>query len=380
MASTPFSIRRHFAHLKDPRLQRCRRHRLMDIIAIALCAVIAGCDNWQQIALFGRRRHDWLKTFLALPNGIPSHDTFERLFARLDPQAFQACFRSWVQALAGALGVGHIAIDGKTLRRSGAAGAGLGPLQLVSAWATAQHLSLGQAAVDGDSNEITAIPRLLELLDLKGALVTIDAVGCQKEIARQIVEGGGDYLLTVKQNQPQLLADIQDRFVAALDSDFAGLQHDVYETEDREHGRHERRCYRILYDPEGFGQQEAWAGLRVIGVCYSERTVGGKTSEEVRFFIGSKKARARAYGRALRNHWQVENGLHWQLDVTFDEDQSRVRQRQAAENLALLRRFALGLLKQHPDKGSVACKRLAAALDPAFLEEVLYGAGKVENL
>src|SRR6476619_4401000 len=228
------SIPRFFAPLQDPRRAHRRLHRLRDIVVIALCAVIAGAEDWQQIVTFGRKRLDGLRGFLELPNGIPSHDTFERVFDRLKPQAFQACFRDWVQAVSAALRIQHIAIDGKTLRGSGSAK--LGPLHLVSAWATAQHLSLGQVAVDAKSNEITAIPKLLELLDLNGALVTIDAMGCQKEIARGIVEAGGDYVLTVKDNQPHLLADIQECFAAALENDFAGLKHDSYQTKDKGHG------------------------------------------------------------------------------------------------------------------------------------------------
>src|SRR5438067_920675 len=219
------SIPKFFAKLKDPRRAHRRRHHLQDIIVVALCAVIAGAQDWQQIVTFGRKRFDWLCTFLELPHGIPSHDTFERVFDRLKPQAFQACFRDWVHAISAALPVQHIAIDGKTLR--GSQSAKLGPLHLVSAWASAQHLSLGQVAVDAKSNEITAIPALLELLELNGALVTIDALGCQKAIAQQIVDQGGHYALVVKDNQEHLLEDIQQAFIKALDTDFAGLDHDV---------------------------------------------------------------------------------------------------------------------------------------------------------
>jgi predicted transposase YbfD/YdcC len=369
MPQPSLALKRHFAPLKDPRRRHGRLHRLLDIVAIAICAVIAGADDWQQVEAFGRRRHPWLKGFLALPNGIPSHDTFERVFDRLDPQAFQACFRHWVQALAERLGVKQVAIDGKALR--GSAAGGLGPLHLVSAWATAHHLLLGQVAVADKSNEIPAVPRLLELLDLHGALVTLDALGCQKEIAQKVVAAGGDYLLTVKDNQPALFEDIQACFAKALDGDFAGLDHDRYESAGRGHGRQEKRCCYILRELEGIRQRETWPGLSVIGLCYSERTAGGETSAEVRYFIGSKAAGARYYGKALRGHWGIENCLHWQLDITFGEDGSRVSRRHGAENFALLRRLALVLLKQHPDKGSMACKRLSAAWDTDFLEEVL---------
>lgn len=363
------SIPKFFAKLQDPRRAHRRLHRLQDIIVIALCAVIAGAQDWQQIVTFGRKRHDWLGGFLELPNGIPSHDTFERVFDRLKPQAFQACFRDWVQAISAALRIKHIAIDGKTLRGSGSAK--LGPLHLVSAWATTQHLSLGQVAVDAKSNEITAIPRLLELLDLNGALVTLDAMGCQKAVAQKIVDQGGHYALTVKDNQEHLLEDIQDAFLKAFDSDFAGVDHDEYQTRERGHGREEYRSYTVLHSTQGIRHADAWAGLTTLGLCYSERTVKGETTTECRFFIGNKRASAKYYARGLRHHWGIENNLHWQLDVNFAEDDNKVQKRNAAENLALLRRLTLSLLKAHPSKDSIAKKRFAAALDPSFLEEIL---------
>jgi predicted transposase YbfD/YdcC len=282
------AIPTYFAKLKDPSRAHRRLHRLQDFLVIALCAVIAGAQDWQDIVTFGRKRRDWLRRFLELPHGIPSHDTFERVFDRLQPQAFHACFRQWVQAVSAALGIKHVAIDGKTLRGSGSAA--LGPLHLVSAWATVQHLSLGQVAVDAKSNEITAIPALLELLDLAGAVVTIDALGCQKAIAQQIVEQGADYVLTVKENQEHLLADIQSRFERALHTDCAGLEHDSYAKRERGHGREEYRCYTVLYTTEGLRQEADWAGLKAIGMCYSERTVQGQTTTEVRYFIASKRA------------------------------------------------------------------------------------------
>ena len=371
------SIPQYFAKLKDPRRAHRRLHHLQDIIVIALCAVIAGAQDWQQIETFGRKRRDWLQGFLELPNGIPSHDTFERVFDRLKPQAFQACFREWVQAVSAALRIKHVAIDGKTLR--GSRSAKLGPLHLVSAWATAQHLSLGQVAVDAKSNEITAIPALLDWLDLQGAIVTIDAMGCQKAIAQKILDQGGDYILTVKENQEQLLEDIQQTLADACERDFAGLEHDTHETRERGHGRQEYRCYTVLHDTAGLRHADAWAGLTTIGMCYSERTVAGETATEARYFIGSKSASARYYGQGLRNHWGIENNLHWQLDVNFGEDGNRVQKRNAAENLALLRRLTLSLLKAHPSQDSIAKKRFAAALDTTFLEEILRADGILEK-
>lgn len=374
---SPVAIKKHFRTLKDPRRRHRRLHRLLDIIAIAICAVICGANDWQEVATFGRRRRAWLKRFLDLPNGIPSHDTFERVFDRIDPRAFQACFRQWITAVCQSLDLHHVAIDGKTLRHSGSAK--LGPLQMVSAWATANHLALGAVAVPEKTNEITAIPQLLELLDLQGALVTIDALGCQKEIARRIVTAGGDYLLTVKDNQEHLLEDIQRCFRDACARDLAGVEHDIFTRAKRAHGRHENRTYAIIRRPQGIRNLDSWAGLCVIGMCYSERTVGEVMSAETRYFIGSKLASARYYGKALRNHWGIENSLHWQMDLTFKEDASRIRKRRGAANFALLRRLALSLLKQHPEKSSIACKRLAAALDTDFLEEILRGGGSSGN-
>jgi predicted transposase YbfD/YdcC len=371
------SIPRFFRKLQDPRRAHRRLHLLQDILVTALCAVIAGAQDWQEIETFGRKRHDWLRRFLELPHGIPSHDTFERVFNRLDPRALHACFWNWVQAIQQALRIKHVAIDGKTLRSSGSAQ--LGPLHLVSAWATAQRLSLGQVAVSEASNEITAIPVLLDLLDVNGALVTIDAMGCQRAIAQKIRDRGGDYVLTVKDNQEHLLEDIRQSFLDAWERDFAGLEHDVYETRERGHGREEYRCYRVLHSTGGLRHADDWAGLTTIGLCYSERTVNGVTTEQARYFIGSRKASAREYGRALRGHWGIENQLHWQLDVTFGEDDNRVCRRNAAENLALLRRLTLSLLQAHPEKLSIAKKRFAAALDPEFLEEILRGDGILDK-
>jgi predicted transposase YbfD/YdcC len=372
------AIKAHFRKLRDPRRRHGQEHRFLDILVIGLCAVIGAANSWTGIAVFGRTHQTWFKRFLALPNGIPSHDTFERVFQRLDPQAFQACLRQWLLALTGALSLRHIAIDGKTLRGSGSSD--LGPLQLVSASASAQQLSLGQVAVAADSNEVTAIPHLLELLDLKGALVTIDALGCQKAVAQEIVNRGGDYVLTVTANQGQLLDDIQGCLSRALDDGVDGRDFEIYAKAERGHGRQERRSYVVVRHPEGIRQEADWPKLSVVGMCQSERTVAGKTSSEVRYFIGSKQAGARFYGRCLRNHWRIENNLHWQMAVTFAEDQNRTAQRQAAENLALMRRIALTLLKRHPSKESIRNKRLQAGWDTNFLEEILRGSANSDNL
>lgn len=377
--ATPLNIQQHFRKIKDPRINRHKRHLLLDIIVIALCAVICGAKDWQQVETFGKQRLDWFRRFLRLASGIPSHDTFERVFDRIDPQAFHQGFQKWVAVLADKLKIKHIAIDGKSLCGSGSSK--LGPLHLVSAWATEHHLSLGQVATAEKSNEITAIPELLELLELHGAVVTIDAMGCQKAIASKIVERGGEYVLMVKDNQPKLLEDIQAAVAAVFEGTTGDLRHEQYRTEERGHGRTEKRHYTILIDPKGIRHQEEWENLHVVGICVRERQVGNaEPTTEASYFIGSKIMSARSYGKVLRNHWGIENNLHWQLDVSFDEDANRVTKRNAAENLSLLRKLALMLLKRNPSKLSIAGKQWQAALNPQFLEEVLAGSAKPGEL
>ena len=379
MATTSLEIKKHFRILRDPRRRHRRLHRLLDIVVIAISAVTGGAESWREIAAFGRRHETWFKRFLELPEGIPSHDTFERVFARLDPKVFQRCLRDWLLAFSNIVASKHIAIDGKTLRGSRRQRSDLGPLHLVSAWARENHLVLGQVAVEGKSNEITAIPRLLELLELHGAVVTIDAMGCQKEIAAKIRERGGHYVLTVKENQPKLLEDIQESLIHAHDQDFAGIAHDTYETTSQGHGRQEKRHCEIIYDLSRIRNKDDWAGLRVIGACIAERTVQGQTSVEVRYFIGSQKRSARYYGTLLRKHWTIENNLHWQMDVSFGEDANRTANRKAAENLALVRRTAQTLVKRHPGKEGIKCKRREAGWDLDFLEEILRGSANPDN-
>jgi predicted transposase YbfD/YdcC len=365
------SIKSRFRRLRDPRRRHWREHRLLDIIAIAICAVIGNADSWRAIALWGRTHEPWLKRFLGLPNGIPGHDTFRRLFERLDPQTFQSCLRQWLLDLNGVLTAPHIAIDGKTLRSSGSSS--LGPLHLVSAWVTQYHLSLGQVAVNAKSNEITAIPKLLETLDLHGALVTIDAMGCQKAIAEKIVKGGGDYVLTVKGNQEQLRQDIEACVGQAVEHGEEGRDYHGYTKEEQSRGRQETRSYVVIPKPEGIRDRQEWCKLRVVGMCYSERTIQGQTSHEIRYFIGSKKASARYYGRMLRDHWKIENQLHWQMDVSFGEDSNQTAHRLGAENLAMLRKTALVLLKRQRSKESIRNRRQQAGWDTKFLETVLRG-------
>jgi len=366
------AIQTHFATLADPRIDRTRLHDFMDILVITICAVICGADGWEDIAKYGHAKKDWLKTFLRLPNGIPSHDTFRRVFCFLDPQAFHECFQHWIDALSEGLGLKRIAIDGKAMRRSFNRASGKAALHLVSAWATEQHLVLGQVAVASKSDEITAIPKLLELLDVSGAMVSIDAMGCQKEIAAKIRAGGGDYVLSVKDNQPHLFEDLQDCFGKALDTDFAGLDWSFHEECYKGHGREEKHSVYTILNPAGIRDQELWKDLKAITFVYSERQELGKaTTEACRYYIGSRSAEAKVYAESVRSHWGIENGLHWVLDVCFAEDQSRMRTGQSAENMSLLRRLALCLLKKNGRKGSIRGKRLESGWNDKFLLEIL---------
>jgi predicted transposase YbfD/YdcC len=382
MATTPTgSLQHHFADLTDPRGERCRQHDLLDIIGIAICAVISGAESWTAIAAYGRAKQDWLKRWFRLPNGIPSHDTFRRVFCLLDPQEFQRSFADWIAALAwSGVGTRHtIPIDGKAVRRSGRRGRGLAALHLVSAWAGVNQVSLGQVAVDDKSNEITAIPRLLELLDLAGALVTIDAMGCQKEIAAKIVAGGGDYILAVKDNQPHLHQDIQDGFAAALETDFAGLEYSVARTEEINRGREELRECHVIVGPKGLRDAALWSGLAAICMVLSRRVVEGIESVEFRYYIGSLAGTADEYLSAIRGHWGIENSLHWVLDVVFREDDSRHHAGNSCENLALLRKLAISLLKQEKtSKDSLKTQRLRCGWDDGYLAKVL-AANNVED-
>lgn len=375
MASPPVAFTYYFANLRDGRCESRCTYRLIDILFIAVCATIAGAEDWPQVATFAHERKQWLSKFCRLPpsGDTPSHDTFERIFKRLNPVRFSRCFGRWAAALA-ARGFKHVAIDGKAARGSARTSADERCLHLVSAWATDNHLSLGQVAVDEKSNEITAVPRLLAMLELQGALVTIDAMGCQKAIARQIVEAKADYVLPVKKNQKGLYDDIERTFYYALgmDLDKDLFRWDRYTTEEKGHGRKERRDVLILSNLGLIRSKDAWAKLAIIGRCERRREVDGKVTTEVSYFIGSRATLgAQGYAAALRGHWGIENQCHWQLDVTFGEDACRVADRNAAENLSTVRRHALALLKRHPRKASIANKQFAASLSTLFLEEVL---------
>jgi predicted transposase YbfD/YdcC len=372
------SVEEHFAGLTDPRVERTREHRLVDIVTIALCAVICGADDWVAVETFGRAKETWLRTFLGLPGGIPSHDTFGRVFARLDPDEFRACFVGWVRAVTGeAVADGIVAIDGKTARRSHDRGRGKAALHLVSAWASASGLVLGQVATDDHSNEITAIPALLQLLALDGATVTIDAMGCQTAIAARIVEQGADYVLALKDNHEHLHDRARLAFSDARASAGTPLAPSGFTADravDKGHGRLEiRRCWAIgdpaylaYVDPE-----RAWPNLRSLALVEAERRVGDAVTTELRYYLSSLAPDAAALNRAIRAHWGIENRLHWVLDVAFREDLNRARTDHAPENLAVLRHLALNLLRRDPARGSIATKRFRAALDTDYLCAVL---------
>jgi predicted transposase YbfD/YdcC len=378
-AATPLSILHHFRELPDPRLSRNCRHELLDILVITVCAVIANADSWTDIETYGQAKHDWLHTFLRLPNGIPSHDCFRRVLSALDPLAFQRCFGHWIEALSSATDLKHYAIDGKTLRQAFDRTDGKVALHLVSAWATANQLSLGQVAVDHKSNEITAIPRLLELLHLSGAIVTIDAMGCQKEIARQLREADADYVLAVKDNQPRLLEDIRETFAQHLEKPLAD-PNTFQETVDHGHGRHEKRSYCLVTDLEKIRDRLLWPDLHVLCMVMSERTVNGETSVEARYYIGSRQAGVATYVPVIRGHWGIENSLHWILDVTFGEDDQRAGTKHGAENLAWVRRMAVSLMKNDKSsKESLHAKRLKAGWDDHFLLQLLAGVASKED-
>jgi predicted transposase YbfD/YdcC len=367
----------HFAALDDPRVERTKRHGLLGIVAVALCAVVCGADTWVEVEQFGRAKEGWLRSFLALPNGIPSHDTFGRVFAALDPAQFEACFRSWVGAVAARLGGQVVAVDGKTLRRSHDRANGKAALELVGAWASEQRLVLGQAAVAAGGNEITAIPELLRLLELEGCTVTIDAIGCQTAIARQVVEQGADYVLALKGNQPALRAAVEGWFDEARAAGFRGLPHAARRTVEKGHGRLEVRRTWTTADPELLAYLDPagdWPGLGCVAMVEAERRSGGTVARERRYYLSSLGGSAQAVAEAVRGHWGIENGLHWVLDVCFREDESRARTGHADRNLAVLRRLALNLLRQEASaKVGTRAKRLKAGWDQTYLLKILAG-------
>ena len=363
----------HFAELTDPR-RREVTYPLVNVVVMAVCAVLCGADDFVAIAKFARTKRAWLERFLDLSSGIPSHDCFNAILAAIKPAEFEKCLLSWITALHEITDGQVIAIDGKTLRRSFDTASSKAAIHMVSAWATANHISLGQVVVDAKSNEITAIPKLLEILELSGSMVTIDAMGCQTEIARQIVASDADYCLAVKGNQPTLHQGIVDFFDDHLEDDFARSKVRRYETEERGHGREEHRSYLICPVPENLPDRSRWSHLKAIGLAINNTQRNGKDCVEVRYYILSKYVAGRRFAAAVRGHWGVENHLHWQLDVTFQEDQCRIRMGHADANFSILRRTALSLLKNETTlKVGIKNKRLTAGWDETYLEKVLLG-------
>jgi predicted transposase YbfD/YdcC len=368
------SFLNHFENLTDPRIERSKEHLLIDIVAIAILAVISGADGWVSIELYGKAKYEWLKGFLELPNGIPSHDTFSRVFARIEPKQFQECFLSWVNSITQKLKLEVIAIDGKTMKQSYDRNQSQKPLHIVSAWSASHQLVLGQKKVNKKSNEVTAIPALLELLEMEESIITIDAMGCQKEIAALIIKKKGDDLLALKRNQNLLHKDVKNWFELARQEEFAAREHSYYQQIEGGHHRVEKRQIWTVAVSElpPLHNQSLWTGLKTVVMVVSERRLWNKTTTEVRFYLSSLASNAEKISQAIRSHWGIENSLHWTLDVTFCEDKSRIRKDHSPENFALLRRLAISLLKQEKGfKGSLKMKRYLAGMDNNYLVKIL---------
>ena len=363
-----------FEQLSDPRVERTKQHLLLDMVGIALCAAICGADSWVDVEKFGKAKRDWFARFLELPNGIPSHDTFGRVFARLDTQEFMRCLQNWLRSLHLSLKEQGVAIDGKTMRGAFDAASGKSALHVVSAWASGLRLSLGQVAVDGKSNEITAVPKLLELLELTGAVVTLDAMHCQKETIRAIRAQGAEYLIAVKDNQPKLYALLQDLFIAYGDQDYdvPGLR--CYRTAERNRGRNETRICYAAPAPSVLQTHSEWIDVKSVVMIYREFQRGGKLQEHTSFYLSSLPPQVKRLARYIRGHWGIENTLHWTLDVIFSEDKSRIRTGNGPEIASIFRKLALMVLQRDTSsKGSLRGKRLQAGWNEDFLERILCG-------
>jgi predicted transposase YbfD/YdcC len=372
----------YFGDLPDPRVDRCKHHKLLDIVTIAICAVISNADGWTDIEAYGRAKEPWLRQFLELPAGIPSHDTFARVFAKLDPTAFQRCFVRWVDAIRDKLPGDVVAIDGKTSRRTHDKTIDLSPLHIVSAWSSDNRLVLGQVRVDAKSNEITAIPLLLDLLDVKGCLVTIDALGCQSAIADKIIAHEADYVLACKGNQERIHTDVEQLFTELLSMEQPSGVLDYVKMTSEGHGRREVREVWTTAQLEAIRDRERWTKLQSVACVRSERTSAGETTIETRFYLSSAASDAERLANAIRSHWGVENQVHWVLDVVFADDASRVRIDHSAHNLAIIRHIVLNMLRQETSvKTSLRQKRLRAGWDDTYLLKVLQvDLAKVEQM
>ena len=374
MSDSPrVSIEQCFSKLTDPRRRKVV-YPLVNVVTIAICAVLCGADDFVAIAAFGRKKEKWLSRFLDLSAGIPSHDRFNAILGAIKVNEFQECLLELITAIHDVTNGQVVAIDGKTLRRSFDVATSKSAIHMVSAWASVNHISLGQVVVDEKSNEITAIPKLLEILELSGCLVTIDAMGCQVEIARTIVDAKADYVLAVKDNQPTLAKGVEEFFVTNSEDDFARVEARRHVTDEKGHGRQEHREYVICPAPERLPDRKRWPKLAAIGMVFVCVLRNGKEHMDCRYYILSKYLSAKRFAQAVRDHWSIENRLHWQLDVTFQEDQCRIRKGNADANFSVLRRTALSLLKNnHSEKVGIKNKRLLAALDDDYLQEVLFG-------
>jgi predicted transposase YbfD/YdcC len=367
------SIAEHFNDIEDIRIERGKKHKLIDIITISICAVVCGADGWIDIEMYGIARKKWLDKFLELPNGIPSHDTFARVFSQINPDEFNKSFLSWIKGISKITAGEIIAFDGKQSRNSGDEKNGQGVINTVSAWATINRLVLGQKKVEGKSNEITALPELIKILDLAGCIVTIDAMGCQREIVKKIVEKDADYVIAVKKNQPSLYEQIEQLFKQAIETEGKDLNMSAFSSKEMNRGREEIRNYLMLTDvTEQIDPLKKWEKLTSIGMVESVRVVNGKTSVETRYFISSLWNDAKKLAEAIRSHWSIENSLHWVLDVTFKEDNSRIRKDNAPANFAVLRHIAVNIIGQNKSrKLSVRSKRFLASLDEEYSNELL---------
>jgi len=378
MQSSSLDFVDHFSTVEDPRLDRKKQHALIDVLFLCVAGTIAGCDGPTDIADFGATQIEWCRKFVALENGVPSHDTIGRVISMIKPDEFQQAFLDWVAALTSGDstdGPQFVPIDGKTLRGSGGAKHRDNPLHVVSAWATAQGMTLGQVAVDAKSNEITAIPKLLEMLELKGAIISIDAMGCQKEIAKQIVKGGGDYVLALKDNHPKLHEEVSQFFLQRHENqDFAEFGCRQHHTVEKARGAVETRYYMVAPVPDSMKSlTREWKGLTSIGQAItSTLSKDGSETSDVRYYINSIDPKVKLFATSVRSHWSIES-MHWVLDVVFQEDKSRLRNGDSTENFGFLRKFVIGLLKRDTSKGSLAGKRKKAAWSTTFLEKLLFG-------